>query len=89
VNSRKPALKAHKLKSSQGAGFSSQNTATEASYSQNEPRRESNNRTPRRTLGVLVNNNMGANPNEVASSSGGLPPPSKISWPSQAGKNVK
>jgi hypothetical protein len=88
ANSRKPGLKQHKLKATGGAGFSSQNTAAEASYSQNEqPRRESN-RTPRRTLGVLVNNNIGANTNEPSSATG-VGASSKISWPSQAGQNMK
>jgi hypothetical protein len=86
-------VKKHNLKSGAGAGFSSQNTSMETSHlTQSEPRRESN-RTPRRALGVLVNNGMGQNnglgtkTNEMASNAG-LGSSSKISWPSQAGKNL-
>ena len=70
----------HKFKvgSNRGAGFSSISTNSGPQY---EPSSGTQRRTPRRTLGVLPNENNGVKATETMGSA------SAISWPSQAGNN--
>jgi len=91
-----------KLKSTGGAGFSSSQMNSQAgtSTSNYEPSSASR-RTPRRTLGALINSNNGgvanmggaAAPNQSQgteiSTTGGLGAASGVQWPSHAAQNMK
>ena len=91
-----------KLKSTGGAGFSSGQVGSQlgTSISNYEPSSASR-RTPRRTLGVIMNSNnsgianIGSSllpkPSQGAESSaaGGVGGAANIQWPSQAGQNMK
>jgi len=69
--------------STRGAGFSSSSTADNSGYEPTSGQR----RTPRRTLGVLLNENNGVKAQESMGSSSGMGT-SAISWPSQTGNNL-
>lgn len=91
-----------KLKSTGGAGFSSSqvNSQVGTSVSNYEPSSASR-RTPRRTLGALINGNNGGvagmsgavatnhNQGTEISTAGGLGGASSIQWPSAAAQNMK